>query len=65
MDSMTDIKGYIVYTDDNKVAQESQSVVATSDIVKKFEGKIVQDFVPAFLLAQHEREKFLEFDSFD
>ena len=36
MESMTDIKGYIVYTEDNKVAQESSSVVVASDIVKKF-----------------------------
>lgn len=35
------------------------------EIIKKFEGKVVQDFVPAFLLQQQLDEKHIEFDSFD
>jgi len=35
------------------------------EILKKFEGKVVQDFVPAFLLKQHESEKNIEYTSFD
>jgi hypothetical protein len=35
------------------------------EIIKKFEGKIVQDFVPAFLLHQQLDEKYIEFESFD
>lgn len=35
-----------------------------SEIIKKFEGKAVQDFVPAFLLKQH-TEAHIEYQSFD
>lgn len=35
-----------------------------SEIIKKFEGKAVQDFVPAFLLKQH-TEAYIEYQSFD
>jgi hypothetical protein len=51
MENLDDIKGYIIYKEEEiKVAKEG-SVVETSDIVKKFQGKLVSDFVPHFLLA--------------
>ena len=36
-----------------------------AEIIKKFEGKAVNDFVPAFLLEQQTSELNLEYQSFD
>ena len=35
------------------------------EILRKFEGKAVSDFVPAFLLEQQRGESFLEYADFD
>lgn len=65
MESLDEIKGYIIYKEEEIKEAKEGSVVETSEIVKKFQGKLVQDFVPHFLLAQHANDLNLDFESFD
>jgi hypothetical protein len=51
MENLDEIKGYIIYKEEEVKEQKEGSIVEVSDIVKKYQGKIVQDFVPHFLLA--------------
>lgn len=55
MESLDDIKGFIIYKPDTikqQVTAEDQQMMSEFDqqMIAKFEGKAVQDFVPAFLL---------------
>jgi hypothetical protein len=57
MENMDDIKGYIIYKPDTikQVFSETEQQMmnlSEAEIIKKFEGKAVSDFVPAFLLQQ-------------
>ncbi len=70
METLDEIKGYIIYKQEavKPDLPDGDKQLANPfefEIVKKFEGKIVQDFVPAFLLKQHETENNLEYASFD
>lgn len=66
METLEEIKGFIIYKQEAVKADlpDADKQLANPfefEIVKKFEGKIVQDFVPAFLLKQHESESNLEY----
>lgn len=70
MENLDEIKGFIIYKPEAikaDLADEDKKLANPFEfeIVKKFEGKIVQDFVPVFLLKQHETENHLEYASFD
>jgi hypothetical protein len=70
METLDEIKGFIIYKpeaikSDLPDADKQLANPFEFEILKKFEGKVVQDFVPAFLLKQHESENNLEYTSFD
>ncbi len=55
MENLDEIKGFIIYKPEAikaDLADEDKKLANPFEfeIVKKFEGKIVQDFVPVFLL---------------
>jgi hypothetical protein len=55
METMDDIKGFIIYKPDTvkQVFSETEQQMMNpfeAEIIKKFEGKAVSDFVPVFLL---------------
>ena len=64
MEKNDDLSGYLIYKEEEATKSEA-AAPDQSDLVKKYEGKVVQDFVPCFLLAQHEKDKYIEFESFD
>ena len=37
----------------------------TSEIIKKFKGKILKEFIPHFMLNQYSDMKYLEYDTFE
>lgn len=37
----------------------------TAEIIKKFKGKILKEFIPHFLLHQYQDMKYLEYDTFE
>ena len=72
MENLDEIKGFILYKEDNikssaELTEGDQQLLNPfeSEIVQKFKGKAVQDFVPAFLLKQHAQDQFIEYESFD
>ena len=37
----------------------------TSEIIKKFKGKILKEFIPHFMLKQYSDMKYLEYETFE
>jgi hypothetical protein len=51
-----------------KLQQEASETVLTvdgDDILEKFKSKVIKEFLPCELLAQHANEQFLEYLDFD
>jgi hypothetical protein len=70
MDSLQEIKGFLLYKPDTTksvVSEQDQQMLSEheTEILKKFEGKAVADFVPAFMLEQQSNEQFIEYPDFD
>lgn len=61
----------MLYKTDNKKSEEppdgDKALMNANELemLKKFDGKIVTDFVPVFLLEQQRDELTIEYDSFD
>jgi hypothetical protein len=36
-----------------------------SNMIKKFKGKLLKEFIPHFMLEQFQNEKYLEYEDFD
>ena len=50
------------------LAQEAQQKILTvdgEDIIEKFKGKILKEFLPCELLAANENDEFIEYYDFD
>lgn len=52
---------------EERVEEEELVGESTAEIIKKFKGKILKEFVPHVLLQQHSeaKELYMEYDSFD
>jgi hypothetical protein len=75
MERMEEIKGFIIYTQDQPkepkpASDEAQDSVVNmgaqnNEIIEKFKDKTLKDFVPSFILAQFEHDKSMEYADFD
>ena len=81
MERLEEITGFIVYKDEEVKQkpeqisgekelkkQESEVQAMTEEVaemMQKYEGKVLKEFIPCFLLEQHKEDKWIEFESFD
>jgi len=45
--------------------QEKAQSAEVQEMIKKFEGKVLKEFIPCFLLEQHKEDKFMEYVDFN
>jgi hypothetical protein len=69
MENVEEIPGFTIYskeTDENLEADPSKvNDLATTEMLEKFKGKSVKEFMPMFVLNQHKDEPNLEYYDFD